>query len=276
MIPLSQYLSDGAGEDFTPLMALAARKVAASGASGAKLKPLKVLPKAAEPAPVRMPEAPVATRPAFAPAAPRLVTEPRVPLRELEAEKAARAAEQEAHAAEIVEAAEAARSQGIEIGRAMAREAYEADLADRVSAMRANLGEAQAAEIAELRNRWTVEQADRLADLMILQVAILEETLKLSLGNVLRPLALDVRRRQTVDEMIGAVRTIALDGTACRIAASGPSDLLDALEDRIGADMPMIAFTHDEEKTDIRIEADATVIESRLSSWRSALEEALS
>ncbi|GGE19866.1 hypothetical protein GCM10011390_43900 [Aureimonas endophytica] len=283
MIPLSQYLSDGAGEDFTPLMALAARKAALAGASsGGKTRPLKVLPKAPEaaapaatsPAPVARP---VAARPAApAPAAPRLVTEPRVPLRELEAEKAARAAEREAHAAELAEATETARQRGIELGRAMAREEAEADLVARLAALRAELAAANEAELRSERAMWTAEQGDRLADLVILQMAILEETVKLTVGNVLRPLALDLRRRQMVDEMVGAVKTIALDGSAYRIAASGPADLLTALETKLGDDARLLSFTPDEEKADIRIDADATVIESRLSSWRSALEEALS
>lgn len=271
MIPLSQFLADGAGDDFTPLMALAARKAQVVGAASAsaKLRPLKVLPKAPEAVP------PLSVKVAPAPAAavqPRLVTEPRVPLRELEAERAAREADRAEHAAALAAAVESARAEGLEAGRTLARQEAEDALAYRTDDLRAEYAEA----LESSRNRWTVEQADRLADLLILQMAILEETVKLSVGNVLRPLALDVRRRQTVDEIVGAVRTIALDGSACRIAASGPADLLGALEEKLGDEARLLSFTPDDAKADIRIDADATVIESRLSSWRSALEEALS
>jgi hypothetical protein len=262
MIPLSQYIADGAGDDFTPLMALAARRAqVAANSPSAKLRPLKVLPKAPEPAaapPVQ--------------AAPRPVTEPRVPLRELEAERAARAADRDAHEATLASAVERARAEAFEEGRAAGRQEGEAELAFRLDDQRALHAEALEAE----RGRWTAEQGDRLADLMILQVAILEEAVKASIANVLRPLALDVRQRQTLDEIAGTVKTIALDGSAYRIAASGPADLLAALEIKLGDDARLLSFTPDETKIDIRIDADATVIESRLSSWRSALDEALS
>jgi hypothetical protein len=278
MIPLSQFLADGAGDDFTPLMALAARKaqVAATASASTKLRPLKILPKAPEaavPAPAKPAPTPLAMPLA---ATPRLVTEPRVPLRELEAERAAREAERAEHQAALAAAVETARAEGVEAGLALAQGAAELELTGRLEALREQLAEEHAGAVAASRERWTAEQGDRLADLLILQMAILEETVKLSFGNVLRPLALDMRRRQTVDEIVGAVRTIALDGSAYRIAASGPADLLGALEAKLGEDAGIVSFTPDEAKTDIRVEADATVIESRLSSWRSALEEALS
>ncbi|KAB0679902.1 hypothetical protein [Aureimonas leprariae] len=276
MIPLSQFLANGTGDDFTPLMALAARKAQiAQSSSASKTRPLKVIPKPAAPA-VPAKAAPAAAPVPVAAVSPRLVTEPRVPLREFEAERAGREADRAEHEAALAAAVEAARNEGMEAGLAMAREAAEADLASRLETLRGELAEEHSGALTASRERWTTEQADRLADLLILQMAILEETVKLSVGNVLRPLALDVRRRQTVDEIVGAVRTIALDGGAYRIAASGPADLLEALEAKLGDDAGLVSFAPDDEKTDVRIDADATVIESRLSSWRSALEEALS
>ncbi|KQT66079.1 MULTISPECIES: hypothetical protein [unclassified Aureimonas] len=207
---------------------------------------------------------------------PRVMTEPRIALRIVEAERAAWADEREAHAEELAEAVAKAREEGIEIGRRLGGEDAEGSLASRIEALRAELSETHATELSSSRRTWTEEQGDRLADLMVLQMAILEETIKVSLSSVLRPLALDARRRQTLEELVGAVKTIALDGAAYKIAASGPQDLLTDLRGKLGDHARLISFEADETQPDLRIDADNTVIESRLSSWRLALEEALS
>ena len=271
MIPLAQYFAESGNEDFTPFRSIPARKSvpqtvrAAEGVvalpASVAARPLKLMtPRAAAPA---IPEA-------------RAKTEPRIGLREVEAERAAWQAERQDHALALADAIETARADGIETGRRLAREEAEAEAEGRIEAVRTEAAAEHQNALATMRGLWTEEQGDRLADLMILQVAILEETIKMSLNSVLRPLALDARRRQTLDEMVGAVRTIALDGAAYKIAASGPADLLSALETKLGDHARLLSFEADETQADIRIDADKTVIESRLSSWRLALEEALS
>ena len=271
MIPLAQYFADADNEDFIPFRSVPARKPAPKPMTRAAASP-DPSPAAAS---VRSLKAmPQRTAETAAPV--RAVTEPRIGLREVEAERAGWAAEREAHALALAEAVEAARLEDVATGRRLGREALEAETREHMETALAAAGAEHAAALATARGLWTEEQGDRLADLMILQVAILEETIKMSLNNVLRPLALDARRRQTLDELVGAVKTIALDGMAYKIAASGPADLLGALEARLGDHARLLSFEADETQADIRIDADNTVIESRLSSWRLALEEALS
>jgi hypothetical protein len=207
---------------------------------------------------------------------PRVMTEPRISLRVVEAERAAWAAEREDHAAALAEAVAEARDEGILMGRRLAEDEAEASLAGHLETLRAELSQTHAEDISTSRKAWTSEQGDRLADLMVLQMAILEETIKVSLSSVLRPLALDARRRQTLEDLVGAVKTIALDGAAYKIAATGPQDLLVDLKSKLGDHAKLLSFEADETQPDIRIDADNTVIESRLSSWQLALEEALS
>ncbi len=87
---------------------------------------------------------------------------------------------------------------------------------------------------------------------------------------------LDARKRMAVDELAGAVNTIAFDGQTARISATGPSDLLGALEERLGDKARHVVFAADDARPDVRIDADQTVIETRLASWLRAVEEALS
>ncbi|RYE83635.1 MAG: hypothetical protein EOP19_13430 [Hyphomicrobiales bacterium] len=258
MIPLAQYFADSAGDDFTPFTpvrkATLGRKLEASTSfEDPSIRPLKSVPRPSE-------------------QKARTFTEARVPLSEVEAERAAWAEERAA----LLEAVEAAREEGIESGKAMAREELSFETESRIDSIRSEIANDYTTTLTKTRGEWTEDQADRLADLLILQMTILEETIKMSLNSVLRPLALDARRRQTLDDLVGAVKTIALDGMAYKIAASGPTDLLSAFEDKLGDHARLLSFANDDTQSDIRIDADSTVIETRLSSWRLALEEALS
>lgn len=267
MIPLAQYFAETGGDDFTPFQPAPARKL-----QGNRRQPeaLTVLPPKALARPLKT----MAQKPPEP--APRVMTGPRIDLSLVEAERAAWAAERRAHAQALEKAVSEAREAGVEAGRAEGREELQSETDSRIEEIRAQIANDHGERLVTTRVAWTEEQADRLADLLILQMAILEETIKLSLNNVLRPLAIDVRKRQTLDDVVGAVRTIALDGMAYRIAASGPSDLLAALEAKLGDHAKLLSFESDETQADIRIDADNTVIETRLSSWRLALEEALS
>ncbi|MBC8130569.1 MAG: hypothetical protein H7Y08_09650 [Rhizobiaceae bacterium] len=274
MIPLAQYFADTSGDDFTPFQPATVRKPAQSRRQPEALTVLQPKSLASSPAKSSVrPLKAIVQKPHEA--APRIATEPRVSLREVEAERASWAVERKAQSLALEEAVEAARLDGIEVGRALARNEMEAEQSGRIEEVRLQIANDHGVALASARVEWTEAQADRLADLLILQVAILEETIKLSLTNVLRPLALDTRRQQTLDELVAAVRTIALDGMAYKIAASGPTDLLAALEDRLGDHAKLLSFENDDTQADIRIDADNTVIETRLASWRLALEEAL-
>ncbi|BDA85932.1 hypothetical protein Sa4125_34740 [Aureimonas sp. SA4125] len=268
MIPLAQYFAESGNEEFTPFQKVAVRKPA----TPIRRKPegLTVLPPKASVRPLAA-ALQTANGQGLQPSA-----EPRISLREVEAERARWQAEREAQAVALTKAVAAAREAGTEAGREEARKEMAAQSEERIEAIRQEIANDHGVALVSTRAEWTQEQSDRLADLLILQVAILEETIKLSLNSVLRPLALDARRRQTLDDLVGAVKTIALDGMAYKIAASGPADLLEMLEGRLGDHAKLLSFEPDDTQADIRIAADNTVIETRLSSWRLALEEALS
>ncbi|KQT82441.1 hypothetical protein [Aurantimonas sp. Leaf443] len=290
---------------------LAARKPAPTGERRLATRPLKTLeagvveaaerparrpaaaakPAPAKPAPQRIaaPEQrlaePVAVRPAFRPApkAAPVQAEPLVSARILEeerqqfaAERAAYEAERAQMKAELDQASVSARLEGMLNGRRMAREEMQPEIETRLAAIRQELLSEHQETLARARAEWTELQADRLARHISEELAQLESVLKETFQAVLRPLALDARRRQTVDELVDAVRTIALDGQPYRINASGPADLLEEMGKRLGDRADLVSFAVDETRTEVRIDADNTVIETRLSSWQQALEEALS
>jgi hypothetical protein len=295
MIPLSQFLTDQSDDEFVPLRPQAQRRpapapirafeaglprvaapsLAPKPAAAYKTAPAPAAPRAS--APLTVPSRPVAAAMPLraAPAPLRPVTEPRVPLRELEAERQARAADRVAFQEQLDVAVDEARREG-EVQADTIRQDLERVTEARLEEMRAQLLGEHAAAIAETRRVWVEAEGDRLADLVILQMAVFEDALKTTLNALLRPLVLDARKRQTVDELAGAVKTIAFDGSAVKIAASGPSDLLAALETKLGDHARHVSFDADETHTDVRIDANQTVIETRLAAWLKAVEEALS
>jgi hypothetical protein len=170
---------------------------------------------------------------------------------------------------------EAAREEGRTEARAAAEAEHEAALAEAVSAERERADAAHAAALDAARAEWAAAEGERLAGLFDERLDRIEAVVRTSLSSVLRPIALGARRRQTVMELAGAVRTLTLDGKAMNVRASGPADLLEALAAQLGNGGAMVSFTPDENSVEVRIECDQTVIESRLAGWRKALEEAL-
>ncbi|MBB3951436.1 hypothetical protein [Aureimonas jatrophae] len=272
MIPLAQFLADDSGDEFVPLRATP--------------RPTPVAARSLDATPSRAPAAaPVAMRPAFtaaarpvaAPAAVRpAIPDPRVASREVEAERIAFAMERNALREEMRQAVARARQDALQEGGDAVRQDLEAASEARVAELRRQLETDHAAALADARRAWIESEGERLADLVVLQMAVFEDALRQTLNAILRPLVLDARKRQTVDELAGAVKTIAFDGHAVKIAASGPSDLLEALETKLGDHARHVSFDADEAHTDVRIDADQTVIETRLASWLKAVEEALS
>ncbi|WP_245414937.1 hypothetical protein [Aureimonas flava] len=288
MIPLAQFLSDETEDEFVPLRPQAPRRAAAAPRAFEAGLPRLSTPAAPAPRPaVKAAQPGAALRPTAMPAKalqaagvaapqPRPVAEPRVPLRELEAERQAWARERET----LLRAHEIALAQAHHDGAAEAEASVRQDLerasAERIESLRQTLAADHDGALAEARRQWVETEGDRLADLVILQMAVFEDALKSTLSSLLRPLVLDARKRMTVDELAGAVKTIAFDGSTVKIAASGPPDLLDSLEGKLGDHARHVSFDADETHTDVRIDANQTVIETRLAAWLKAVEEALS
>lgn len=175
----------------------------------------------------------------------------------------------------IDELVAAAREEARAEALAEAEAEHELAVAEAVRMERERAEAENAAALAAARAEWAATEGERLAGLFDERLDRIESVVRSSLSSVLRPIALGARRRQTVMELAGAVRTLTLDGAALTVRASGPADLLDALAAQLGNGSAMVAFTPDEDRVDVRIECDQTVIESRLAGWRTALEEAL-
>ncbi|MEF2071732.1 hypothetical protein [Consotaella aegiceratis] len=171
---------------------------------------------------------------------------------------------------------EAAKEKAFCDGRESMRVEMEAVFAETLAEERQRAAEAQESAIAEARREWIEEEATRMAERFTLGLERLESAVKSSLSAVLRPVATEARQQRTVEELIGAIRTMALDGKPFQIVASGPEDLLASLSERLGEHRKLVTFEKGEDTEEVRVLADTTIIETRLSAWRRALDEALS
>ena len=166
---------------------------------------------------------------------------------------------------------EAAREAGIQQGRAEA----EAEAAAALNEARETAEAAKAAAVEAARDEWAGEEGEQMGALLTDRLDRIETIVRASLSSVLKPIALDARRRQTVLELADAVHMLIGDGKALNIRVTGPADLLEALEQALGKRKAFIVCEPDPDMVEVKIECDQTVVETRLMGWRTALEEAL-
>ena len=174
---------------------------------------------------------------------------------------------------------EAARAEGHEAGRqeafAEAASQVDAAVAAALEAERLQASEAMAQAVETARRDALAEEGGRLGELLADKLDRIEAAMRTSFASVLKPIAIDIRSRQTVAELAAAVATLSLDGRALSLEAVGPAPLLDAFAEALGPRRGFVAFEADESLSDIRISCDQTTLETRLADWKRALEEAL-
>ncbi|WP_102958754.1 hypothetical protein [Mangrovicella endophytica] len=171
---------------------------------------------------------------------------------------------------------ESVREKAFQEGRDWQRREMEAEFQATLAEERSKAAAALAEAVDAARREWSSAEGARLAERFGEGLVALEKSIRGSISDVLRPLATGARQQQTVGQLVDAVRTMTLDGQAFRIVASGPTDMLADFADRLGEKRELVTFEPQEQDGEIRIAADKTVIETRLSAWRRAVEEALS
>lgn len=179
------------------------------------------------------------------------------------------------HAGELQAAVAAAREAALAEGRAAMKAELEAAHAQALRSERERAASDHAEAMKAARAAWVETQSGSLATEFHDRLHRMETAIRSTLTGVLRPLAADARQRQTLAQLVEAIDTLMLDGKAFTIRATGPGDLLSALADKLGPRRDLVTCETDESAVEIRIKADRTVIETRLSSWGAALEEAL-
>lgn len=159
-----------------------------------------------------------------------------------------------------------AHERGEEAGRAAARAEYEQELAKIHS--RADQ------ELAAERRKWTVEQAEELAAQLGSAVEALEARLAGSVARVLTPFLDAELRAEMVRALAENIRSLLSSGRHPSLHISGPEDLLASLRDKLGG-CPAAVEYEPNEQVEVRVVADATLIETDLQAWTERFAEAV-
>ena len=131
------------------------------------------------------------------------------------------------------------------------------------------------ARLDTARRDWCRLQADALAAGFGTAVDAMAATLSERIGHLLVPVMTESLRRQAVDELSSVLSRILTDGTnRAPIRVQGPTDLLDAIADRLGPLSTIVAFTP-ADAIDVTVQADQTLIETQLGAWAERLATAV-
>lgn len=146
---------------------------------------------------------------------------------------------------------------------AVARAEYERALAEQ----RRQFDEQLVAE----RERWTASQSDAILTRIGEAFAALETTLSGAVSQVLRPLLADAVRTRAVEDLAGLLNELVAKGRASRLRIAGPEDLLQALRGALAshAGVEYVVAPGGE----LEVEADRTIIATRLGEWRDRVRE---
>ena len=158
---------------------------------------------------------------------------------------------------------EEARTRGILDGRAAADAEYAALLAAKDAAFEERL--------ASERQKWALDEGARLSELLNAGLVDVERRVAQQVGRILKPIFADEVRRAAVSALSQTLSEMLAKGTYARVAVSGPSDLLSALQARVGEVDAALSFVVSEH-VDLVVHADETVLETRIGAWGEFLE----
>ncbi|MGP9821856.1 hypothetical protein ACTZWW_17705 [Salinarimonas sp. NSM] len=161
---------------------------------------------------------------------------------------------------------EARVSQAAALVAAATREEVEAHWAQVLERERAEALTAREADLARARAAWAQEEGERLAEGVREGLAAIEERIAEAAARALAPLLEAAARDKALVALASSVATLLRAEPALVLAASGPADLGAALLARLGDAASAVRFVP-ADTTDVVVEGEDVVIETRLSEW---------
>ncbi|MGE0212589.1 MAG: hypothetical protein AB7S41_12910 [Parvibaculaceae bacterium] len=126
-------------------------------------------------------------------------------------------------------------------------------------------------QLAAEREKWTAHQSDAITARIGDSFTTLQTTLSGAVSQVLKPFLVEVVRERVVEDLARLLEELIAKGRASHLRIAGPEDLLAALRARLAghAGVEYVPAPGGE----LEVEADRTVIETRLAEWRDRIEE---
>lgn len=159
----------------------------------------------------------------------------------------------------LAERVQQAHAEGERVGREAARAEYKRELAE--------LHDRAERHLSEERQKWVTEQGEALAAGLNAAIEAFEHRIAASVAEVLTPFLAAEIRDGMVRELLETVSRLVSGGRGGRLRLSGPADLLEGLQARLGTCPAEIEWTPDAEATDVTLIADDSLIETDIASW---------
>ncbi len=154
--------------------------------------------------------------------------------------------------------------QGVAEGQAAARAELDAKLKEQAAAVETR--------IAADRRAWLVGEGKRIAEALAAGLREIEARIADQVSRVLRPVIAGHVQRRAVEDLVQTLEALLTKGDVGRITVSGPQDLIEALRERLDGKAGNVTLIPTA-AADLRIEADETVLETRIAAWAEAIED---
>lgn len=155
---------------------------------------------------------------------------------------------------------------GFSEGQAEATARYEEELAEKEQQFTHRLEEAQ--------NEWKAELADDFISTLTLGLQGIKDDVADGVAMVLRRYIDEQTRLQMLQELTDALSAILNDETVSKIEISGAPGLLDLIKERLPDTVPAISW-RENERAEVQVKVDSTVLETRISDWLSRIGEVM-
>jgi hypothetical protein len=156
------------------------------------------------------------------------------------------------------------RAQLVEDGRAAAKEEYDALIARERAAF--------SLRVETERRRWASEEGERLGDEFRSALDQFVTQVGEDVGRVLEPFVTREMRERMLDALVDRLRVVIADRDDPVVRLSGPTDLLDALCEKLSGE-GVATRIEDVGGVDVRARLEATTIETRLEDWMRELRD---
>ncbi len=153
-------------------------------------------------------------------------------------------------------------ARGLSEGQAAARSELDAKLKEQAAAVETRL--------AADRRAWVAGEGERIAAALAAGLSGIEVRIANQVARVLKPVLAGHVQRRAVEELAHALEALLTKGDIGRIIVSGPPDLLEALRGPLEGKASNVTFAP-AATADLRIEADETVLETRIAAWAEAI-----
>ena len=125
--------------------------------------------------------------------------------------------------------------------------------------------------IAAEREKWVATQSEVITRRIEGSFQALEAAVSGLVAQVLKPFVADALKISILEDLSSVLKELIAKGRASHLRIAGPEDLLEALKERL-ADHSGVEYVLSA-TGELEIEADRTLVETRVSEWRRQLQE---